>query len=189
MSSGVRAVDRVVFVLLGVLFIAVGVASILWQLDVIGADYVALTPAPLQEYPDQTWWPWAIGIGGAVLLLVALMWLMAHSPQGGSNEVRIPGSGHGGRFTATVVPILDAAAESLRGHNDVEAVHATMKERKTTAVLARFDVQIYPGADLRSVAESAERTANELRAVVGRRDMECLFMLKTANQAATRELA
>lgn len=188
MSSAVRAIDRVVFVALGLLLIATGVASILWQFGVIGADYVALTPAPLRDYPDQTWWAWGIGIGGAVLLLVALIWLMAHAPQGGSSEVRIPGSGHGGRFTATVVPILDAAAESLRRHDDVEAVHATMKERDS-AVLARFDVQIYPGADLRSVADTAGRTARELRAVVGRRDMECLFMLKTAGQAATRELA
>ncbi|PID54166.1 MAG: hypothetical protein CSA58_05615 [Micrococcales bacterium] len=185
----VRGIDRFVLVLLGVILLVLGGLAVIWALELFdfGTQYQAVVFTPLQDTLQRGWWPWAAAVAGLVLLVVSLAWLMAHAPQGGSKEVRIAGSGSGGRFTVNVVPLLNAAVETLRRHPNVESVHARMHDRDNM-LLADFDVEMHPTGDVTSVTQAAARTGRELSVVLGRTDLQTRFMVKTSGDSAPRQL-
>ncbi len=95
------------------------------------------------------WWPWAAGIAGAVCILLALWWLLAHLPRRGVGELSLKGSDKSGRLlidpagaAATAADVLaetpgirSASSRVVRDRGQlVVAVKATRRTRRRPAV-------------------------------------------------------
>jgi hypothetical protein len=182
MTRGTIAVDRAMAVLLALLLIAGGAATLLWGTEQVpgldgAADLSAVTDAA-----NKSWWPWTVGIGGAVLTLLGLRWLFAHVRRPGTDPIRLKGSDRSGRLTAEAGPVAEAAAQALALTPGVRSAQgAVIRDRGQ--VVARISATVDPSADLSVVAAAADKVNVQLRDVLGRDDLRCRVQLKLARRS------
>lgn len=177
MSRAVLALDRVVALLLGLSLLLAAAALILWW----RADWRltgTLRTRAVLDHTTDSWWPWAIGAAGILLLVVGLRWLLAHIPRRGVSFVRLPGSGPSGRLTAQVSPVARAAAQVFEQIDGVRSARATVI-RERGQLVARLRANIEPHAPLTHLAAEADAVAAQLREVLHRDDLHCRIDLRT----------
>ena len=122
MTRTATAMDRVATCVVGMLAIALGVAAILWNRDVI-KDFPARIEIPwAEDLVDHSWWPWAVGAGGVLLVLLALRWLIAHVPLRRVKEITVPGSNSHNSITADLGAVAEGASASLEDFDEVSRV-------------------------------------------------------------------
>lgn len=101
-------VDRTVTFLIGLGLLALGLGAVAWHNGMIGANGAVRTP--LGDWMSASWWPWAAGGAGVVLVLVALRWLAAHRWAARASRVGLPGDD---TATADATAVAAAAADAL----------------------------------------------------------------------------
>jgi hypothetical protein len=183
MSRAALALDRLVALLLGLALVVVGVAAAAWGTQRVDLLPDALDLGPVVEASDKSWWPWATGVGGAVLILLGLRWLFAHVPRSGAGPIRLPGTDRTGRLTAETGPVATAAAAAFADTPGVRSVRGrVMRDRGQT--LVRLVAAIDPAADLTAVGSAADDVATDLRHTLGRHDIRCRVHLHISRRTA-----
>jgi len=109
----VAGLDRLLALLLGLVWVAVGVGAIIWQGGWYQQAPRTLSAPWLSSATTASWWPWATGVGGIILILLALRWLVAHLPHRRSPAVTLAGSDRTGQLTADLSALAAASATVL----------------------------------------------------------------------------
>lgn len=172
MSRGVLALDRVVLAVLGLVLLAAGGALVLWGLGRWPGAPDELDLAALTTVPDAAAWPWALGVGGLVAVLLGLRALVAHAYRRRVRQVPLPvapgdapGDAPGGRLVLDLPAAARAAAQAMEREAEVEQArgHVVVDRGRTVVELvARVDA----GADLARVRTIVDRTHAGLAAVL-----------------------
>ncbi|MCA1783237.1 MAG: hypothetical protein ABR500_09025 [Dermatophilaceae bacterium] len=172
MTARTRRFDRFLVGLLGLVLLTGAALIIAWLLrwlepgDEIETD-------PVLALSEQVWWPYALAALGVVLVLLGARWLLAQAPQSIATEVRLPGSGHGGRFTAALGPVLQTAEESLERHPFIAKV-STSKQDRDERVGIVLDVTMRADAPLKETVDVIDGHLDEVHRVIGRSDFDYL---------------
>src|ERR1700712_3407938 len=131
MSPVIRFLDRAATPVAGLVLLGVGAAAFVWDrgLGVNWPDHPR-TDSVL-TFLRSGWVPWVAGIGGAIVVLVGLAWLIAHASRRRVGPLQLAGSDQPGGSgpppsdAATVTPVVDvgaiasAAASELSRRPDV----------------------------------------------------------------------
>ncbi|GAA3578840.1 hypothetical protein [Kribbella ginsengisoli] len=184
MGRGLIALDRVAAFVLGLLLLAGGAAALAWKYDVFAdaPSKIRITGAP--AVVAESWWPWATGAAGIVLVLLALGWLLRHIPRRRINRLSLDGSSGDGRLSADVDSAVGAAAQVLAADPAVRSCSGHLITDRGE-VVAELKTTINPDADLDHLRHTADRVLTELRELVGRDELRTRVLLRTARQQQT----
>lgn len=122
MTRTATAMDRVATCVVGMLAVVLGVAAILWNLDVIKNLPARIEIPWAEDLVDYSWWPWAVGGVGVLLVLLALRWLISHVPLRRVKEITVPGSNSHSSITADLGAVAEGASASLEDFDEVSRV-------------------------------------------------------------------
>lgn len=181
MSRRVVLVDRLAAALTGLLLVAAGLALVLWWTRVPASVPDTVDTGSVRRVLAQPWWPWALGAGGVLLLLIGVRWLLAHVPRRGTDRLQLPGTSADGRLRAASDPVARAAAEVLAATPGVRSAHGTVL-RERGRVVATLSVLVEPGARLDELCAAADEVTAGLRQVLDRPDLQCSVRLKFARR-------
>lgn len=185
MSRLTIIVDRFVAFLLGLVLIAGGILAAVWGVNRVDPFTGPLDLGPIVDATGKSWWPWAIGAAGALLLLLALRWLFSHLPHRRTGPLKLAGTGRAGRLLADGNSVAEAAAQALAAVPGVRSAHGrVLRERGQT--IARLNAGIDADADLAGIAEGADIVSSQLRHVLGRDDLVCQVQLRLAGRDQAR---
>jgi hypothetical protein len=160
-TRGVAAVDRVLALLLGLTLVALGAGAFAWQRDLLPGATEETRLGPARDLAEQSWWPWALGGGALVLVLLALWWLAAHLRRGRVRAIRLAGSDGSGVLRLQVGPVVEAAGRQLGRRLGVTSVRTSVT-RERGAPVAELVVTTEHGADLSRVTADVRHTCREL---------------------------
>lgn len=130
-------VDRIAVFLIGLLLLAAGVAAVLWWQGRLAGGRPVQLAAPLRDV-DASWWPWACGGVGAVLVVVGLWWLSVHRRAPRVRDVRLADDANtDGALSADAAAVASAAADVLAQHPAVlkASARASVENRAPTITL------------------------------------------------------
>lgn len=171
MTQTTWTIDRIATIVVGLLLIAVGVFGIIWRLDVWAAlPHESDTSSVAQWLTSTGWWPWAAGLAGVVLILLALRWLWAHLPGRGVGDLNLPGTGPQGRLRFNAKSAASAAADVLASLPSVQSARGTVK-RDRGQLIVDLKVTADPHVSLRDLARDSDRVIADLVHVMGRQDL------------------
>lgn len=182
MSRLTTGLDRLLALLVGLVLIVVGAGAIVWQLGTFSRAPKTLTAPGLVNATTQSWWPWAVGIGGAVLILLALRWLAAHLPGRKVHAAKLAGSDATGKLTVDLTALAAAAGEALAdtpGVRSAAGKAVTDRGRRTLELIATIE----PSADLAAVAAAADRVGADLHQALAEPAIATRVHLHTARSA------
>lgn len=169
MSRATLALDRVVLLVLGVLVVVVSAFLLVWGLDRWPAAPEQVDLAALRRVPEQPWWPWALGVGGVLAVVLAVRSLLAHARHRRVHGVTLrpppDAPAPPGRLRVDLPAVATAAAARLATAPVVEAARGhVVVDRGSTVVelVARVDAS----ADLDRVRAAVDRTREELAVVL-----------------------
>ncbi len=139
MSRGIAIIDRLATAVAGLALLAGGLALILWATGdlsrwVTGTDREVSTDQ-LAEITGEPWWPWAAGLGGVLLAVVALWWLLSHLPGHHSALVALRGSDRTGRLTLDLNSVADAAASEFADLSGVRSARAQIRRDRGQRII------------------------------------------------------
>lgn len=181
MSRLTVAVDRLCALLVGLLLVVGGAVVAIWGTDRVPPLNGTLDLSPLQRATTESWWPWVVGLGGLVAVLLGLRWLVAHLPNRRSGPLRLPGTSRAGRLTADGGSAAGAAAEAFASTPGVASARGTLIDDRGQLV-ARLVATIESDADLCAVALAGDRVSAQLQNVMGRKDLRCRVDLRLARR-------
>ncbi|KAA0024726.1 hypothetical protein [Antrihabitans cavernicola] len=177
-----RVVDRCVAALLGLLLIAVGLGAFAWQRGYLPDDRERIAAPALLDASESSWWLWAVGAAGVVLVLVGLRWLLGHLPGRSVGAQPLPSSNPTGALKVDASAIASVAASDLAGRpNIVSAKGRAVRERGT--VILEIAAVIDPAADLNSVADDAVATRRQLDRAAAGMTVASRILLHTVRQS------
>lgn len=185
MSRATITADRMAAFLVGLLLICAGVAGALWWQGTLTTWFPGLSnrldTSSVTDLTRQSWWPWAAGAAGVVLVLAGLRWLIGHLPSRGVSQLKLPGSTSQGTLLAQVRPVAAAAAEALEQTPGVRSAKGSIREERGQLV-ARLNATVEQQADLAAVAAAADRVSAQLAQVLQRDDLACQVNLTVARR-------
>lgn len=184
MRRGVIALDRTVGLVIAFLLIAGGALALCWWYDVLPGAPATLKIHGPEDYTGASWWPWATGVAGVVLILLGLWWLARHLPRRVSGRFSLPGSGQDGRLHADAHAAVAAAATDLARIPEIRAGSGRVVADRGELV-AELQCTIEPAADLETVHAAITRTAAELHAVLGLPHLRHRVRLRVARNDRT----
>lgn len=182
MRRGVIALDRTVGVAVALGLVAVGVvAGYQWH-----APYAVHTPP---DRTQTTWWPWATGAAGTLLVLLGLWWLARHLPRRVSGRFTLAGpdsegTGGAGRLVADAHAAADAAAAGLSGLPEIRDASGRVVVDRGELV-AELTCTIEPSAELAVVHTAVTRAAADLHSVLGLPNLRHQVRLRVARSDKT----
>lgn len=165
MSRGRIAVDRMVLLLLGLLILLAGAATTVWGLGRWPDAPAEIDLGPVRAAPEHPWWPWVLGVGGVVLLVLGLQSLVSHARRRRVRHVALPPTGIKGRARVDLPALAEAAGEALSRAPQVDTVRDRVTvDRGVTVVelTAGTDASV----DLHELRVAINRTRDELAAAL-----------------------
>jgi hypothetical protein len=184
-SRGVVGLDRFVALVVSLVLIVGGGLTVLWGTRQVDALSAPLDLTRVREALDETWWPWAVGGAGVLLVVLGLVWLLGHVPANGVGRIPLPGSGRSGRLLTEARPVADAAAAAMAPTSGVQRVQGRIRRERGTLTL-RLDAVLDPDADLGLVTAAAEQVSGQVRLLLGRDDVTCTVSLRIASSVTRR---
>ncbi|WP_336921354.1 hypothetical protein [Aquipuribacter sp. SD81] len=173
MSRGALALDRVAVALLGLVLLVGGGLLAVWGLGRLPGTVDEIDLGVLRGLPAHPWWPWAVGVAGAVAVLAGLRALFAHTVRPRVRDVTFAAAGDGtddarrpgGRLQADLPAVADAAAEVLSQAPGVHGCQGRAVPGRDGAVVdlrARVAAETDPAALHRAVQAVADGLARTL---------------------------
>ncbi|WP_116952439.1 hypothetical protein [Jiangella endophytica] len=186
MSRAAAGVERAAVLLTGLVLLVLGGAAVAWERDWIPDAVDRLDASALLDRTGESWWPWAVGLLGLVLVVLGLVWLLAHARRRSLSRLKLSGTGREGALEVESGALVDAAAAAL---DEAPAVTArggrVWRDRKEVVVELRAALD--PGADLDEVADAADRAAAVLGTSLGPQAPErCRVLLVRGRRRARR---
>ncbi|WP_328291472.1 alkaline shock response membrane anchor protein AmaP [Kineococcus sp. NBC_00420] len=186
MGRAVLGLNRFLALVLGLVLIVMGVAMVAWAagwlVKVWSAAPKTLTLKTATDAFTMAWWPWAAGIAGAIFILLAVWWLLAHLPRRGVGVLSLPGSSKSGRLLIDPAGAASTAADVLAETSGVRSASSRVLRDRGQLVVALKAV-VEPTADLRSVVTATDEVAADLAQVLGREDARARVQLGVARRA------
>ncbi|MFI2754563.1 hypothetical protein ACGIF2_14675 [Cellulomonas sp. P22] len=173
MSRSVLGWDRAVACVLGIVLLVAGLLAIAWwggYLDSWWTPPDQLATGGAADQVDQSWWPWAAGVLGLLLVLLGLRWLWGHVPRRGAGPLRLEGSSPSGALSIDANEATRAAADVLAGTPGVRSASGSFI-RDRGELVAGLVVTVDPTADLDGVGSAIEVASADLHRVLGRDDV------------------
>lgn len=121
MTRLASAWDRFSALIFGVALIALGAGMLAWGSDWIPNRPEYVTAPGLVTAADAGWWPWVLAAAGIVLIVLALRWLLIHTPKARVKAVPLVSGHSGGTVSADLGAVANAAAQVLEQYPDVES--------------------------------------------------------------------
>lgn len=166
MNRGAAGVERFAVLLAGLALLVLGAGAAAWEQGWIPDAVDRLDLSALLDRTGESWWPWAVGLLGLLLVVVGLLWLRAHARRRSLGRLKLPGSGRDGALEADSGALVDAASETLAEAPGVSSRGGRVwRDQRETVVELRAGLD--PGADLDEVAEAADRAAAVLGTYLG----------------------
>lgn len=196
--SGRRATgtDRAVLAVLGVLLLAVGAVVVAaaagWTTGVqIGSAQLA--PGTLQldravSATEAPWWPWACAGAAVVLVVLGVLWLLAHLPAGREPDLTLPGSRTGERLRVVPDAVAVGAKDRLEADPRVQGARLAVRREHGHLVLtgsARVDARV----DLPEMAALVDQVVQEAGAVLGAHLAGRVRLLVARRRSTSRTVA
>ncbi len=185
MSRGTITANRIVAFLVGLLLIGAGAAAALWWQGTLTTWFPRISnkidTGSVTNLTAQSWWPWAAGLVGVVLILLGLRWLIGHLPSRGASQLTLPGSTRQGKLVAQVRPVASAAAEALEQTPGIRSASGSLHQERGQLVV-RLNATVEQQADLAVVADAADRVSAQLAQVMQRDDLLCQVNLTVARR-------
>lgn len=167
MSRGLLLLDRLVVLLLGVAVIVSSAFVVVWGLGRWPGAPAEMDLGMARTLPEQPWWPWVLGVGGAAAVLVGLRAIVAHARRRRVRRIGLPPTADGpaGRLRLDLPAVAGAAADVLARSPHVFAARGHLVQERDATVLelvARVDAS----ADLAGLRAAVDRTRDELAVVL-----------------------
>ncbi|SDS40393.1 hypothetical protein [Jiangella sp. DSM 45060] len=186
MNRVTAGAERLAVLVVGLALLALGAAAAAWELDWIPDAVDRLDVSALLGRTDESWWPWAVGLLGLLLLVAGLLWLRAHAHRRSLGRLKLPGTGRRGALEADSGALIDAASVPLDETPGVTARGGRIW-RDQREVVVELRAALDPGADLDEVAQAADRAASVLGAGLGpRAPARCRVLLVRGRRRARR---
>lgn len=185
MTKQLRGVDRTVTALVGSVLFGLGAMAILWRLDIVLDLPRSIDTERVTDVLATSWWPWASGVVGMVLVLLGLRWLGAHLPSAGVGELNLPGTGATGRLRFNATSAASAAAQQLSQHPAVRSAKGKVRRDRGQLDVA-INATVDPAADLRELAQDTDQIVADLARVMGRHDLYGRVRLKISSAKNSR---
>ena len=176
MSRATVGLDRVVTLVMGVVFISGGLLVLNWYYGWYGSLPETLDTDRALRVTSTVWWPWALAGAAILLLVIGVRWLLAHTPPGRVTELRLPGSGSEGRLEVDARNAVNAACASLQTQHDVRSAKGTVR-RDRGQLLVDIRAVLEPHSDLRDIASAVDDTTATLVNCLERPDLHCRVRL------------
>ncbi len=189
MRRSVLGLDRVMAVLIGLILLVFGIAIAAWyngNLRRLFPEFPKkLSTDKASDLANTSWWPWAAGAAGVILVILGLWWLIAHLPRRGVGLLVLPGSGRTGRLRVDPSGPASTAAEVLADAPGVRSAHSSVR-RDRGQLIVGLSATMDPRADLGEVIAATDAVATDLNAVLGRDDARARILLSVARRAKTQ---
>lgn len=153
--------DRVVVLLLAAALIVGGLALVDWQTGVVLDLKDELATGAALDVVEKSWFRWAEGGAGVVLVLLALVWLLAHLPRRGPSSTPLPGSDATGELAVDLGALGTVIADAFDDSGTVDHTKVAFRRRggRTTATVT---ARLAADADATAVAETATAVQTDL---------------------------
>lgn len=136
MNRATIAFDRIAVALMGLALIAVGVGAAAWQWGYLPETRQRIDVPFAENTIQATWWPWALGAGAVVLVLVGLRWLFAHRPGRRVGRLSVSSTGdQAGQLSVDVDTIARCAADALAASDHVRSARGTTRSDRGERVV------------------------------------------------------
>ena len=186
MTRGVAAVNRVVALLVGLVLLAAGVAAVLWWSGLLGDWWsrtpTALDPTQADQVVDRSWFGGVATVGGVLLGLLALWWLLAHLRTPRVRTVSLDGSDGSGRLTLDASALAGHVAQEARRLPWVVGARAQLDRERGHDVLVST-LQVDPEADLPTLGQDVAALVARARDVGSLRGMTARTHLAVRRRA------
>ncbi len=180
MSRRVIAFDRLIIFVIGLCLVVIGAGLVVWwsgNLDSISSPFHAHAVHALDQ---RSWWSWATGGAGLVLVFGGLRWMIAHVNSNRVKSLSINGSSPKGRLKVDTDAVLDAAASVFKSNIGVRSVRGrTVRDRGQ--LVAVLDATMEPTANISEIGKAADAVAGDLQTALGRDDIHCRINLSVAS--------
>ena len=124
MSRSCTTLDRIAALIVGLLFLAVGAALLIWNTNWLNGIPEAITAPGLVTVAGSAWWPWIVTLTGIALVLLGFRWLASHRLPVKARAVQLRGGGGSGVLSADLSAIAEAATRRLQADPSVRSAKA-----------------------------------------------------------------
>lgn len=162
MTNRIDRVNRAVFLLLGIIALAVGVGGILLATAVFGhrRQHEYLLTQPETRFADRNagWFWLCVAAAAFVIFLLALRWLFGQSGTSRMSTLNLERDRSAGETKLHGGALTDALCEDVEGYRGVSGAKAALLGRADKPRL-RLDVGLTEDADLGAVRQRIEQQA------------------------------
>ncbi|NIZ92445.1 hypothetical protein [Kineococcus rubinsiae] len=180
------ALDRVLVLLLGLVLLVGGVATALWGAGRLPAAVTApeeLRTGALTRAFDASWWTAAAAVGGVVLALLGIRWLVGHLPARAGGTVALTGSAPGRRLALDLDSPVSVAADVLGTTAGVRSARGSLSRGPRGGRIVTLRAVVEPTADIPAVVTAAEGVCEDVLGVIGRTDVQARVQVAVARRA------
>ncbi|MUL78448.1 hypothetical protein [Mycolicibacterium sp. CBMA 226] len=114
-------VGRAATFVAGVVLVCLGAAAALWPSHLVRVAPEHISTQPVVHATTSTWWPWELAGAGTLLVVIGLVWLIAHVPVRQAQVLRVPGTTDSGFITVNLDAVASAAAAALERESNVQS--------------------------------------------------------------------
>ncbi|MUL47092.1 hypothetical protein FZI85_03970 [Mycobacterium sp. CBMA293] len=159
-------VARAAALVAGLVLIAVGTAAVLWPTHVVLSATEHISTGPVVRHTTSTWWPWELAGAGTLLVLIGLVWLIAHVPIRKAQVLRVAGTTDPGFITVNLDGVASAAAAALGQDSNVQSAKGKAIAHGGTSTV-ELTVTVAHPAGLASVISAIDATLADVARATG----------------------
>jgi hypothetical protein len=188
MTNRIDRINRVLLIVLGLVFLGAGVAGLLVATGVFGqtAAHTSLVTEGMRDYAhDNDSWYWGTWAGGAFLLAaLALLWLLAQSGSSKVSSLQLEIDRSRGSTRLQSTALTNALEDDVTAYHGVNDATARILGSAHEPLL-RLDVSLDESADIGSIRERLETQAiPRVRQAASVLDLPVWLRLEIATTAA-----
>lgn len=158
--------DRAATLVAGLALAGLGAAAVLWPTHLLRTAPEHISTGRVAHAATSTWWPWELAGAGTLLVVIGLVWLIAHVPVRKTQVLRVPGTTDPGFITVNLDGVASAAAEALERDSNVQSAKGkAVADRRTSTV--ELTVTAAHPASLADVISAVDATLADIARATG----------------------
>lgn len=165
MTRLATSLDRFAALVLGLLLILLGLGMLVWNTDWLPRIPQMITAPGLVTAAGTHWWPWALAGAGILLVLLALRWLITHTPKAKIKTQRLSG-GENGVISVDLKEVAHGAAHALQQNSDIDSAKGKAIIDRGTRIID-LDVTANSAVLLTEVTGSIDDVGRQIAEVLG----------------------
>lgn len=178
------ALDRAATLIAGLVVAAIGIAAVLWPTHLVRGAPERITAGPVTRLTTSSWWPWELAGTGAVLMLIGLVWLIAHVPPRRAPVLRVAGGTDPGVITVNLNGVASAAAAALEQDPNIQSAKGKAITDRGVATVELTITAAHP-AGLAAVISAVDATCGHVALATGDPAVAARTVLQVAKAGGT----